>query len=35
MLAQSHPYARMLDLVRGLKARHRLKVVVVSNGARN
>src|ERR1051326_4311838 len=31
VFAQSRPYPRMIDLVRGLKARHKLKVAVVSN----
>lgn len=34
MFAQSHPHKDMLDLVGALRARHRLKVVVVSNEAR-
>lgn len=34
MLAQSKPYADMINLVRGLKERHRLKVVAVSNEGR-
>ena len=34
MFAQSKPYPKMIELVRELKARHRLKVAVVSNEAR-
>jgi putative hydrolase of the HAD superfamily len=34
MFAQSHPYPQMLNLVAQLKARHRLKIVVVSNEGR-
>jgi putative hydrolase of the HAD superfamily len=34
MFAQSKPYPQMIDLVAQLKARHGLKVVVVSNEAR-
>ncbi len=34
MFAQSRPYPEMLELVARLKARHRLKVVVISNEAR-
>ena len=34
MFAQSKPYARMIELVAQLKARHGLKIVVVSNEAR-
>ena len=34
MFAQSIPYAEMLELVRNLKAKYRLKVFVVSNEAR-
>ena len=34
MFAQSKPYPQMIELVRKLKAKHELKVVVVSNEAR-
>ncbi len=34
MFAQSRPYPRMIELVRGLKATHGLKIAVVSNEAR-
>jgi putative hydrolase of the HAD superfamily len=34
MFAQSKPYPEMIDLVARLKVRHRLKIVVVSNEAR-
>jgi len=34
MFAQSRPYPRMIDLVTELKARHGLKIVVVSNESR-
>ncbi|HUS73168.1 MAG TPA: HAD family phosphatase [Sedimentisphaerales bacterium] len=34
MFAQSKPYPKMIELVRELKARHGLKVAVVSNEAR-
>jgi putative hydrolase of the HAD superfamily len=34
MLAQSKPYPRMIELIRRLKARYELKIVVVSNAAR-
>ena len=34
MFAQSKPDARMIELVRNLKAKYRLKIVVVSNEAR-
>jgi len=34
MFAQSKPYPEMIELVRRLKARHGLKIVVVSNEAR-
>ena len=34
MFAQSKPYPEMIELVRSLKARHGLKIVVVSNEAR-
>jgi putative hydrolase of the HAD superfamily len=34
MFAQSKPYPKMIELVRRLKARHGLKVAVVSNEAR-
>ena len=34
MFAQSKPYPQMLDLVRKLKAKHGLKIAVVSNEAR-
>jgi putative hydrolase of the HAD superfamily len=34
MFAQSEPYPEMIELVARLKVRHRLKVVVVSNEAR-
>jgi putative hydrolase of the HAD superfamily len=34
MFAQSHPHPEMIDLVRRLKAFHRLKVVCVSNEGR-
>ena len=34
MSAQSKPFPQMIDLVRQLKARHRLKIVVVSNEGR-
>jgi putative hydrolase of the HAD superfamily len=34
MFAQSKPYPEMIELVRGLKARYGLKIVVVSNEAR-
>jgi putative hydrolase of the HAD superfamily len=34
MFAQSKPYPEMIDLIVRLKARHRLKIVVVSNEAR-
>ncbi len=34
MFAQSKPYQEMIDLVTRLKARHRLKIIVVSNEAR-
>lgn len=34
MFAQSEPYPEMIELVTRLKVRHRLKVVVVSNEAR-
>ena len=34
MFAQSRPYPKMIELVRKLKARHGLKVAVVSNEAR-
>jgi putative hydrolase of the HAD superfamily len=34
MFAQSKPYPKMIDLVRWLKARYELKIVVVSNEAR-
>jgi putative hydrolase of the HAD superfamily len=35
MFAQSKPYPTMIELVRGLKARYGLKIVVVSNEARD
>jgi len=34
MFAQSEPYSEMLDLVRHLKAKHGMKIVAVSNEAR-
>jgi len=34
MFARSKPYPKMIDLVRRLKARYRLKIVVVSNEGR-
>jgi len=34
MFAQSKPYPQMIDLVHNLKTKHRLKVAVVSNEAR-
>ena len=34
MFAQSKPYPKMIELIRQLKARYRLKVVAVSNEAR-
>ncbi len=34
MFAQSKPHPEMIELVRRLKARHRLKIIVVSNEAR-
>jgi putative hydrolase of the HAD superfamily len=34
MCEQSKPYAEMIDLIAQLKARHRLKIVVVSNESR-
>ena len=34
MFAQSQPYPEMIELVRNLKARHGLKIAVVSNEAR-
>jgi putative hydrolase of the HAD superfamily len=34
MFAQSNPYPKMIELVRQLKARYKLKVAVVSNEAR-
>ena len=34
MFAQSKPYPEMIELVRHLKARHGLKIAVVSNEAR-
>ena len=34
MFAQSNPYPAMIDLIAQLKARHRLKIVVVSNESR-
>jgi putative hydrolase of the HAD superfamily len=34
MFAQSQPYSEMIDLIRGLKARHGLKVAAVSNEGR-
>ena len=34
MFAQSKPFTAMIDLVRNLKARYRLKIIVVSNEAR-
>ncbi len=34
MFAQSKPHPRMIELVRKLKARHGLKIIVVSNEAR-
>jgi len=34
MFAQSQPYPRMIELVRKLKARHGLKIIVLSNEAR-
>jgi putative hydrolase of the HAD superfamily len=34
MFAQSKPYPRMINLIAGLKARYGLKIVVVSNEAR-
>jgi putative hydrolase of the HAD superfamily len=34
MVAQSKPYPEMIALIRQLKARHRLKIAVVSNEAR-
>lgn len=34
MFAQSQPYAEMIELIRGLKARYGLKTVVVSNEGR-
>src|SRR5664280_324700 len=34
MFAQSKPYPEMIELVRKLKARHGLKIIVVSNEAR-
>ena len=34
MFAQSKPYPKMIELVRRLKARYKLKIVVVSNEAR-
>jgi putative hydrolase of the HAD superfamily len=34
MFAQSQPYPEMIELVSRLKARHRLKIIVVSNEAR-
>jgi putative hydrolase of the HAD superfamily len=33
MFAQSKPYPKMIELVRQLKARYRLKIVVISNEA--
>jgi putative hydrolase of the HAD superfamily len=34
MFAQSKPYPKMIELVRSLKAQYRLKIVVLSNEAR-
>jgi putative hydrolase of the HAD superfamily len=34
MLAQSKPFTEMIELVRNLKSKHRLKIIVVSNEAR-
>ena len=34
MFAQSHPYPEMIELVTQLKVRHKLKIAVVSNEAR-
>ena len=34
MFAQSQPYPEMIELVRNLKARHRLRIAVVNNEAR-
>ena len=34
MFAQSKPYSEMIEMVTQLKVRHRLKIVVVSNEAR-
>jgi putative hydrolase of the HAD superfamily len=34
MFAQSKPYTKMIDLVRNLKARHGLRIAVVSNESR-
>jgi putative hydrolase of the HAD superfamily len=34
MFAQSRPYPRMIELVRGLKAKYGMKIVVVSNEGR-
>ncbi len=34
MFAQSKPFPRMIELMSELKARHKLKIVVVSNEAR-
>jgi putative hydrolase of the HAD superfamily len=34
MFAQSKPYSEMIDLIAQLKARHRLKIAVVSNESR-
>jgi putative hydrolase of the HAD superfamily len=34
MLTQSKPYPRMIQLIAGLKLRHNLKIVVVSNESR-
>ena len=34
MFAQSKPFTEMIELVRNLKAKYRLKIIVVSNEAR-
>jgi putative hydrolase of the HAD superfamily len=34
MFAQSKPYAEMIELIRNLKAKHGLKIIVVSNESR-
>jgi putative hydrolase of the HAD superfamily len=34
MFAQSKPFTEMIEMVRGLKVEHRLKIIVVSNEAR-